>query len=280
MGGLDLFYSRRHPDGCWKKPVNLGYPINTSADEITLVVNTAGDIAYISSDKLGGKGRQDIYAFPVYPEARPNPVTYMKGIVYDKETGGRLQASFELIDLQLNQVSVQSVSDPVDGSFLVCLPADREYALTVSREGYLFYSDHFSLSGIREQATPFLKDIPLKPIRVGETVVLRNIFFDTDQFNLKPESYIELEKLAGLLQRNPSLKIEISGHTDSIGSEQHNLELSLNRARAVFDYLVQQGISPVRMTCSGYGFSLPVDSNATETGRANNRRTEFKVTGK
>ncbi|MFH1159954.1 MAG: OmpA family protein [bacterium] len=280
MGGLDLFYSRKLPDGSWKKPVNLGYPINTSADEITLVVNTTGDLAYISSDKLGGKGRQDIYAFPIYPEAQPNPVTYLKGIVYDKETKKRLQARFELIDLQLNQVSVQSISDPIDGSFLVCLPTNRDYALSVSREGYLFYSDHFSLSGIREQATPFLKNIPLQPIRVGETVVLRNIFFDTDKFDLKPESYIELEKLTGLLQRNPALKIEISGHTDSISSEQHNLELSKNRARAVFDYLVQHGISPSRLTYSGYGFSQPIDTNETEAGRANNRRTEFKIVGR
>jgi outer membrane protein OmpA-like peptidoglycan-associated protein len=279
MGGLDLFCSRRGRDGSWKGPVNLGFPINTQADEITLVINTTGDVAYISSDKLGGKGRQDIYAFPVYPEARPNPVTYLKGTVFDAETGKRLQARFELTDLERNELAANSVSDPVDGSFLLCLPTDREYALAVSRDGYLFYSDHFSLIGVHEQATPFLKNIPLQPIRPGETVVLRNIFFDTDKFDLKPESCTELDRLAKFLIDNPALKIEISGHTDSVGTEKHNLELSKNRAGAVFNYLVQHGIDPGRLTYAGYGFSRPIDSDETETGRANNRRTEFRILG-
>lgn len=279
MGGLDLFYTRKNPESYWGKPVNLGYPINTYADEITLIVNSTGDIAYISSDKLGGKGRQDIYSFPLYKEAQPNPVTYLKGIVYDKESGKRLQAYFELSDLQRNQMVVQATSDPIDGSFLVCLPANRDYALNVSREGYLFYSDNFALTGIRDQTKPFLKNIPLQPIKLGETVVLKNIFFDTDKYDLKPASFIELEKLVHLLRSNPSLKIEISGHTDIIGSEEHNLDLSGNRAKAVFDYLVSQGISPERMTFAGYGFSRPIDSNDTDEGRANNRRTEFRIIG-
>jgi len=277
MGGLDLFYTRKRPDGTWGSPVNLGYPINTYADEITLIVNTSGDVAYISSDKLGGKGRQDIYSFPLYKEARPNPVTYLKGVVFDKENGRKLQAYFELTDLERNQLVVKAASDPVDGSFLVCLPTDRDYALNVSREGYLFYSDNFALTGIRDQAKPFLKNIPLQPIRIGETVVLKNIFFDTDKYDLKPTSYAELEKLVKLLTANPSLRIEISGHTDIMGSEEHNLELSRNRARAVVDYLVDHGISKDRMTYAGYGYAKPIDTNDTEEGRANNRRTEFRI---
>ena len=280
LGGLDLFIARRDDTGNWGAPVNLGYPINTAADEITLIVNATGDVAYISSDKFGGKGRQDIYAFPLYKEAQPHPVTYLKGIVFDKETKNRLQAHFELTDLKTNRVVVQSVSDPVDGSFLVCLPTDRNYALNVSREGYLFYSDNFSLTGISAQARPFLKNIPLQPIKVGETVVLKNIFFDTDKFALKPESFIELEKLTKLLKTNPSLKIEISGHTDNKGREAHNLELSRNRAKAVYDYLQEQGIEASRMSYQGFGLSKPIDTNDTEAGRANNRRTEFRVTGK
>ena len=274
------FGGSKNADGSWSIPVNLGYPINTSADEITLIVNSTGDVAYISSDKLGGKGRQDIYSFPLYEEAQPNPVTYLKGVVFDKQTENRLQARFELTDLKHNQVAVQSISDPIDGSFLVCLPANRDYALNVSRPGYLFYSDNFSLTGTRDQARPFLKNIPLQPIKVGETVILKNIFFDTDKYDLKPESYIELEKLLQLLQTNSSLRIEISGHTDSIGSEKHNLGLSQNRAKAVFDYLIAKGISYDRMTYFGFGFSQPIDTNKTETGRANNRRTEFRIVGR
>jgi outer membrane protein OmpA-like peptidoglycan-associated protein len=280
MGGLDLFVTRRDSTGNWTTPENMGYPINTEADEITLIVNATGDIAYISSDKLGGKGRQDIYAFPLYPEARPNPVTYFKGIVYDKETRNRLQAYFELTDLNRNRVAVKSISDPVDGSFLVCLPSNRDYALTVSRQGYLFYSGHFSLDGIRDQARPLIRNIPLQPVKVGETVVLKNIFFDTDLFVLKPESFTELEKLLRLMDDNPSLQIEISGHTDNRGSAEHNMELSYNRAKAVYEYLLGKGISAERISFKGCGFTQPIDTNDTEEGRASNRRTEFRITGR
>jgi outer membrane protein OmpA-like peptidoglycan-associated protein len=189
-------------------------------------------------------------------------------------------ASFELTAIRDQRVAVRAFSDPVDGTFLVCLPTDHDYALNVSKEGYLFYSDHFSLSGVQDAGKPFLKNIPLQPVKIGETVVLRNIFFDTDKFDLKPESYIELGNLMRLLTQNPSLTIGISGHTDSIGAEEHNLELSRNRAKAVYDYLISQGIPPERMTYAGFGYSLPVESNETEEGRAGNRRTEFKITGR
>lgn len=279
MGGLDLFYSRKNPEGQWGKAMNLGYPINTYADELTLVVNASGRTAYISSDKLGGRGKQDIYCFDLYPEARPNPVTYLKGIVYHKETKQRLEAGFELIDLKDGKTIVNATSDPVSGEFLLILPVDREYALNVSKPGYLFYSDHFSLTTGNTVLKPFEKNIPLQEIRIGETVVLKNIFFDTDQFILKDESKAELQRLIELLRKNPGMMIEISGHTDNVGTPQHNLELSLNRAKSVFDYLVNNGIGKTRLTYIGYGLSKPVDNNETEQGRANNRRTEFKITG-
>ncbi|MEI6684238.1 MAG: OmpA family protein [Bacteroidota bacterium] len=279
MGGLDLFYSRRDANGQWKRPVNMGYPINTCADEITLVVNAKGNVAYISSDKFGGKGRQDIYKFPLYKEAQPMLTTYFKGIVYDEETKAKLEARFELIDLGSSKTVAESHSDRLNGEFLLVLPTERNYALNVSKDGYLFFSDNFSLSGTSSQKTPFIKNIPLKPIRVGESVVLKNIFFDTDKYVLKDESLVEMQKLLALLQKNPRLHIELSGHTDNIGSEAHNLELSGNRADAVYQYLVAHGIAASRLTHAGYGFSHPVDTNNTEQGRANNRRTEFKVIG-
>ncbi len=279
MGGFDLFYSRRDMNGKWKRPVNMGYPINTQADELTLVVNAKGNLAYISSDKLGGKGRQDIYKFPLYREARPLLTTYFKGIVYDEETKAKLEARFELIDLGSSKTVAESHSDRMNGEFLLVLPAERNYALNVSKDGYLFYSDNFSLGSSDSRKTPFIKNIPLKPIRVGETVVLKNIFFDTDKYILKDESLAELQKLLALMLKNPGLKIELSGHTDNIGSEGHNLELSGNRAKAVYQYLAGHGIAANRLTYAGYGFSQPIDSNTTEQGRANNRRTEFKVIG-
>ena len=279
MGGLDLFYSRKDANGMWRKPVNLGYPINTNADEITLVVNAAGNLAYISSDKLGGKGSQDIYSFPLYKEARPLKVNYFKGIVYAKETKQRLEARFELIDLETGMTVQESHSDPLSGEFLVALPTDKNYALNVTKTGYLFYSDHFELKGDNSKSKPFIKNIPLQLIKIGETVVLKNIFFDTDKFDLKPESQVELTRLVSLLKSNPTLKIEISGYTDNVGSPEHNLLLSQNRAKAVYDYLILKGISANKLTHSGFGLSKPIDTNDTEAGRANNRRTEFRVVG-
>ncbi len=279
MGGLDLFFCRKNRDNRWGSPVNLGYPINTHAEEITLVVNSKGNMAFISSDKLGGKGRQDVYKFPLYDKARPLLTTYFKGVVYDEETKSRLDARFELTDLEQMKLIAESRSDRVTGEFLLVLPTERNYGLNVSREGYLFYSENFPLTGNGDLSKPFIKNIPLKPIKVGEKVVLKNIFFDTDQYSLKDQSMVELDKLVDFLKKNPKLKIEISGHTDNIGTSVHNLELSQNRAKAVFDFLSGHGIDGKRMTYKGYGFNDPVDSNDTESGRANNRRTEFKVIG-
>jgi outer membrane protein OmpA-like peptidoglycan-associated protein len=277
MGGFDLYYTRKDIDGIWSRPVNMGYPINSYADEITLVVNAHGDLAYISSDKPGGKGGMDIYSFKLYKEAQPVMVTYFKGVVFDKETKQRLEARFELVDLASGKLVSGSSSDPVTGEFLISLPTEKEYGLNVSRPGYLFFSEHFELRGEHSKRKPFIFNVPLQPIRVGETVILKNIFFDTDKFDLRPESMTELAKLLQLLKGNPLVRIEISGHTDNQGTAEHNLVLSRNRALAVYNYLVSNGISKERLTYSGYGMTRPIDTNDTDPGRANNRRTEFKV---
>ncbi len=163
---------------------------------------------------------------------------------------------------------------------MLILPTDHEYALSVSKPGYLFYSDHFSLIGTHSADNPFVRNIPLQEVRVGESVILKNIFFDTDKFEIKPESEVELLRLIRLLQENAQICIELSGHTDNIGTREHNEALSYNRARAVFEYLVRHGIAKERLSFTGYGFSRPIDTNDTEPGRANNRRTEFKIIGK
>ena len=280
MGGLDLYYSRKDANGKWKNPVDMGYPINTYADEITLVVNAGGDLAYFSSDKFGGKGKQDIYAFKLYPEARPGKATYMKGIVFDRDTKKRLEAKFELIDLATDKTVVKATSDPINGEFLLSLPTEKNYALNVSKEGYLFYSDHFELKGQSSKARLFIKNIPLQMIRIGETVVLKNIFFDTDKFDLKEESRAELGKLIAFLASNKDIHIELSGHTDNMGTADHNIVLSQNRAKAVYEYLVQHSIAAERLSYMGYGLTKPIDTNETDQGRANNRRTEFRIISK
>ncbi len=277
MGGMDIFYSKLKDDGQWSTPKNLGYPINTFSDEGYLIVNARGNKAYFSSDKYGGVGGMDIYTFELYEEARPTAVTYMKGTVYDAKSQKRLGAKFELIDLTTSEVAAQSFSDPQTGEFMVSLPTDRNYALNVSKENYLFYSENFEVKGDHSQLKPFLKDVQMQPIETGSVVVLRNIFFDFDKFDLKPESQVELNRLVALLNQNKTMKIEIGGHTDNKGSAEYNQKLSENRARSVYDYLVAKGIDKNRLSYKGYGLTKPLETNDTEEGRATNRRTEFKV---
>jgi outer membrane protein OmpA-like peptidoglycan-associated protein len=277
MGGLDLFFTKKDENGEWGNPINLGYPINTHADEMSLFVSSSGKEAYFASDLLGGFGDMDIYFFELYEEVRPQPITYMKGIVYDSETKQRLEADIELIELSTNETIVKSKSDSQFGEFLVVIPLEKNIGLNVSKDGYLFFSENFQYTDVRESVDPFIRDINLKKIKRGEIVVLKNIFFETAKFDLLPESVSELQRLLELLKKNPTLKIEISGHTDSIGSYAYNLELSKNRARSVYNYLIENEIDKSRLSYNGYADTQAIDTNETEEGRANNRRTEFKV---
>ncbi len=279
LGGFDLFYSIKDSSGKWGEPVNLGYPINTGNDEYGLILNAAGSRAYFASDKDSSNGK-DIFTFELYKEARPTDVSYMKGMVYDAETKKELGAGFELIDLKSNQIINRSSSDSLTGEFLVCIPAGHDYLLNVSRHGYLFYSDNFSLNNIFEINEPFIKDIPLQPIKIGKSVILKNIFYEFDSYILKEESKIELNKLIQFLNLHSSVKIEISGHTDSIGTEEYNKMLSEQRARSVAEYLTNASVSSDRIKYIGYGFSRPLATNKSEKGRAQNRRTEVVIIAK
>jgi len=275
MGGFDIFVTRKIGLNEWSDPVNIGYPINTHRDEAFLFVSASGEKAYFASDIKGDSG-MDIYTFELYEDARPVAVSYLKGVVRDIDTKQPLKASFELYNLETGELITASKADE-SGSFLVCIPTDKDYGLNVSHDGYLFYSENFSLSGNNTKVDPVTKNIDLQPISDQGTVVLKNIFFDTDEYVLKPESFVELNKLYELMVANASLKIEIGGHTDNTGGKDHNRVLSENRAKAVYDYLINKGIDAGRMSYKGYGDTRPIDTNATEEGRANNRRTEFKV---
>lgn len=276
MGGLDLFVSRMDSLGRWSAPQNIGFPINTAADESTLSVNAKGDTAYFSSDNLGGYGKKDIYSFALYEQARPTTVSFMKGVVLDAKTNRPLTARFELISLKTGLTRISSVATAQTGEFLVCLPVDEPFALNVAYPGYLFYSEHIALdySG-RNQ--PIYKEIRLQAIQSGTHIVLENIFYETNKFNLEKASIGELERLFLFMAQNPQVRIEISGHTDNVGSAQYNKTLSENRAKAVADYLIAKGIAAERIVAIGYGLEKPVADNLTEEGRARNRRTEMKI---
>ncbi|MGH2643056.1 MAG: OmpA family protein [Chitinophagaceae bacterium] len=276
VGGVDLYYSRRQPDGSWGKPHNLGYPINTIDHDGSIFVTADGKTAYFASDRSDSRGGLDIYKFELYADARPVRTLYVQGYVYDKKTNKRLTAALDLIDLATGK-TLTNIPTDADGSYLVTLPVGKDYAFEVSKPGYLFFSENFSLKD-STGGKPFNINIGLDPIIVNAHVVLKNIFFDFDKYTLKPESQTELDKLVQFLNQNPTIKIQLNGYTDSLGSEEHNLILSQNRAQAVVNYLISKGISAFRLSAKGYGTSHSIAPNDTEEGRALNRRTELEIT--
>ncbi len=279
LGGMDLFMSRLGKDGKWQKPVNLGYPINSNGDENGLSLTANGTYAFFASNKLNGAGGFDIYTFEMPQAVRPHEVTYVKGTVEDDVTKQPLEAAVEIIDLEKNNPVYQDYSSAEQGDFLATITTGKDYGLNISKDGYLFYSANFSLVG-HENKNPFKLLALLQPIEVGSKVILNNIFFDTNKFLIKDESKPELQKLVDFLNLNKGVHIEISGHTDNVGSDQSNQILSENRAKSVYQYLIANGIAASRLSFKGYGETQPVAANDTDEGRSKNRRTEFKIISK
>ena len=278
MGGLDLFRTEYDPVNGWCEPENLGYPINTQFDEMGLVINSAGDLAYYSSTINQQMGR-DIFSFELPSNMRPVPVSYVEGRVTDRLTGRKLKASYELINLSSQKIVMKSVTDS-EGNFLIPLPSGVNYGLNVMSDGYLFYSENFMLEGEYPVSRPYQKMVALNRINKGESMSLYNIFFDTDSWKLLDESISELSRLFELLKANSGVVVEIGGHTDSSGSEEHNLWLSGQRAIAVRDFLIGKGIEESRLLTKGYGESMPVADNQSLEGMRRNRRTEITIISK
>lgn len=278
MGGFDIYMTRLKEDSTWSEPKNLGYPINTASDETGLVIDAEGRKAYFSS-KRDSKNGKDIFYFLLDESVRPDPVAYLKGKVTDKETGKLLKADYELINLTSNKVTVRSTTDE-NGNFLVCIPSGYNYGINVTRPGYLFYSENFMFEGIHTVVEPMIKRINLSPARVGEKMLLSNVFYEVDSWELKPESMQELNNLVDVIAYNKDLIVEIGGYTDSTGSDQHNLVLSEKRALSVVDYLIGKGCSADRLRYKGYGNTSPIGDNVTSEGRQLNRRTEVKIIAK
>ena len=276
MGDFDLFVSKRdYPSAEWSTPKNLGYPINTHGIENRLIVASDGKTAYFASDKTGF-GQEDIFWFDLPAQARASQVAYLKTKVVNALTKVTLKSKVELIDLASGQVMMKSFTSKKNVELFTCLPANANYALNVSKEGYLFHSENFSLN--EEGALQAAElNIFLQPIKKGSSVILQNIFFDTDKFSLKDESYVELKKLLSFLNNNIDLKVEIEGHTDNVGSEEYNKQLSENRSKEVLSYLVLNGIDESRLSNMGFGASQPIATNDTEKGRSKNRRTAFRI---
>ena len=274
-GEEDLFMVKKDSTGKWGTPQNLGYPINTIHHEGTIFIAADAKTAYYASDRSDSRGGLDIYSFELREDIRPNRTLWVKGKVYDEKTNAGLPSAVELIDRNTSQV-ISKVQTDETGNYLVTLPVGKDYVFNVNRKGYLFYSDQFLLKQKAPDST-YRKDIPLKPIEVNANIVLKNIFFDVNKYELKSESQIELDRLVQLLKDNPTVQIQIEGHTDNVGSPKDNLKLSENRAKAVVNYLGHKGIAAARLTAKGFGETKPMADNTSEAGRAQNRRTELKV---
>ncbi|MBU2651047.1 MAG: OmpA family protein [Bacteroidetes bacterium] len=308
LGGFDIFKTTLE-NGQWTEPVNLGYPVNTTDDDVFFSVNLTGKHGYYSTFEQEGFGKRDLYrvtflgpeklmphkseyellAFEVKPvnetslekevEIKAFALVAIKGKIMDMVTQGPLGVMMEIYDNENHQMIASFVSDERTGEYFISLPSGKSYGFAVKARDYLFHSENIE---IPPAVVPgeMEKDIMLKKVEVGSKIVLKNIFFEFNKATLKPESIPELERLIKLLNDVPSLKIEISGHTDNVGSELYNQDLSEKRAQAVVEYLVDKGVEQDRLTYKGYGFAQPIAGNDTEEGRAMNRRTEFKVISK
>ena len=286
MGGSDLFVSRMDKNGNWSKAVNLGYPINTLFDENSLMVSAKGDIAFLASNRPGGYGDLDIYYFKLPDEIKPTKTFYFDGLVFDLKTRKALAGHFQLIDIESRQVVIISDADKIDGSFMVALPINRDYAISVSYPGYFPYSLNFNLS-IPDGQENYHLDIPLNPETSEVENVLSNVFFDVNQSKIRETSKIELLEFVAYLKENPQHKIELGGHTDSRGNRTDNLILSSERAKSVFDFLISNGINANRLSYKGYGSTQTIISDVEiekmnseqekEKAHQKNRRTVYKI---
>ncbi len=307
LGGFDIFISKKE-QGQWSVPVNMGYPINTPYDDFFFASTANGKFAYISSNRAGGKGGFDIYrvtfwgtekkpvtetedyllasiAQPVKDhtiestvDVKKKSLTVFKGTTIDALTRKAVESQIEITDNTTGQIIETFTTNSATGKFIITLNSGKNYGIAVKANGYLFHSENFDIPmGSGDNLVN--KTIELKNIAIGSKIALRNIFFDLAKATLRSESNAELDRLVKLMKDVPSLKIEISGHTDNTGSATVNETLSQQRAEAVVTFLTNKGIPAARMKAKGYGASKPVATNNTDDGRQQNRRTEFEITG-
>ena len=307
IGGYDVFVSYRDDKGAWGEPINLGYPINTAYDELYFSISASGKYAYFSSNREGGIGGMDVYQATFWgedkipstttednliasiiapikddyiPEAvsvnATNSLTVFKGRILDGLLQTPIKAVIKIFDNNTGDIYAEMQSNSATGKFLLSLPSGLNYGISVEADGYLFHSENFNLPE-GSAYNMINKDIDLKNIDIGSKIALRNVFFDTGRSQVKIDSYPELDRLIQLMNDVPSLKIELSGHTDNVGGTKSNQTLSQKRADAVRTYLLSRSIDENRVIAKGYGSTKPVDTNDTKEGRANNRRTEFEI---
>ena len=277
FGGFDIYFSDKKSASEWLAPTNFGYPINTHDDEVSMFISSDGAKGYYSHEERTKESvLSTLYEIDIPPKLQvEHKSSYVFGKVMDGETNTPLKATVSLINLDSNN-SVEKVrSDSVTGDYLIVITQGAQYGLFAESEGYLYKSENFNLT--EKLLIPVKINLKLEKIKPGARVVLKNIFFDFDSYNLTSTSKAELNRVLHLLNTNKTLRVEISGYTDNVGTEKYNLELSEKRAEAVYNYLVKNGVDKTKLGFRGYGASNFLNSNNTEEERAKNRRIEFKV---
>ncbi|MES2515573.1 MAG: OmpA family protein [Bacteroidota bacterium] len=286
FGGMDIFYIRKNDKGEWLEAENIGYPINTEADDLGFLVSTDSKTGYFFSydeGKMRGKGigRYDLYSFDLYKEARPQETTFLTGDIKDK-SGNKVEgAKVEVVNTVTKEKTL-AVVDSIKGTYMVAINLKKkdDLLITVKKDDYAFSSKVISIKEASFEKKPKPVSIEVNEAVSGSSFVLNNLYYNTNSADLKKESFIVLESFAEYLAENPGITIEIQGHTDNVGAVKANEALSANRAYTVKAYLEEKGVDGKRITAKGFGPNKPVAENTTEEGRSKNRRTEFLITGK
>jgi outer membrane protein OmpA-like peptidoglycan-associated protein len=276
-GDVDIFMSRRLSDDWrqWSEPVNLGLGINTVGFDAYYTLPASGEFGYMVSN-INTMGLADIIRFKLPKAVKPDPVVLVSGRVLNAKNQQPLAAMIKFDDLSTGQEVGEARVNPHTGEYKIALPAGRNYGYHAANAGYLSVSENLELINLQEYAE-LKKDLYLVPIEVGESIQLKNVFFVQSKSELRPESYPELDRLVRIMKDNPTLEIELSGHTDNRGVPSANLELSEKRVEAVRQYLIGKGVPARRMTGKGYGGAKPIAPSTTEESRQMNRRVEFKI---
>ena len=282
LGGYDIYFSQLQPNGHWSKPKNIGYPINTEGDDLGFIVSTNGEKAYFSSDRIDESTGWDIYSFELYQDARPHKVLFAKGKLVDDQGNVLTDAKVEIKSVNTNK-TVSGMVDKKTGDYAIAIATEKddEYLLTVKKKDFAFTSTFINPKTITHIDVPLQVNMEMKPVKVGETVEIKDIHFATNSANFDRSSLFILDNFVDFLKENPKVKIGIQGHTDNVGDPKANMELSQKRAQSVRDYLILMGIKKNRIAFTkGFGETKPVATNLTSEGRAQNRRTEFVIVEK
>jgi outer membrane protein OmpA-like peptidoglycan-associated protein len=309
MGGYDIFVSEKNEAGIWQDPINLGYPINTPSDDIFYRDAKEEKQAYISSVRENGFGGKDIYRiiflgdekelqlsksnnflawynepimdmfYHIPKMVKVDTALYLIGTITDSKSNDSISAKIEIIDTDLSRIVATGISG-ADGKYKVKLPEKKDYGVEITAKDYLFFVKMVYASELPVVDGSITADFKLDKVEVGSKMILKNIFFETNSSSLKTESYQEIERVVTMLKDNPSIRLEISGHTDNVGTFNANKKLSESRAKSVVEYIVADGIKRGRLEYKGYAFNKPIADNNTKEGRSKNRRVEFVVISK